>query len=500
MIGQTQVQIEVWNRRRAGQTYDKIISEMSCITSHHMVATCLRRTSLGYVWYPQFKGGTDNYLCEQDLASLVEFLCDNSQDNNCLRTFEVQDAAHSLKLNRHQIAIKALISINCYNLACEIPTDIDPPSRSWINDFCLQHSFTLKTVVEIDRNRYNAGYKEDIKNWLSRISARVFHIPPELVFNADETMISGKRVYKGITYSERAISQERMSFAHMTAMITINAAGLKVPPYIILSGLMNLPSSLESFKSHAWFGSSANGWMTKKIFLAWCVNFANWMTHFRSQLPPDKAHLTALLYLDGHMTRLNPAGIDYLKKNNIMVIIFPSHISHIIQPFDVGCGSPLKSMFKKLLSQFTKKIKRGNSSFNDYMRLISVSAFLEAVDRTVTMWNMKAAFQKAGLVPFDSKKIDENPFVLEGRNPTPVGIRGYSCSGKILTDPEEFQEMYNSIIIRRSPEHITMRVVNPSEVETCLRNSSVIDGRQLTSFPSNLALMPFEHRVFQVIS
>ena len=497
MIGQTQIQLEVWNRRLLSQSYDQIMSAMSAITSHHMIATCLRRTALGQTWYPHFMGGTDKYLCDQDSSYLVEYLCDNAHCNNCLRTFEVQDAAHSLKIMRHHNAIRSLISMNCRNIASEISTDIEPPSRSWINDFCLQHSFTLKNVQELDRNRYKAGYEDDLKDWLLKIAQKVLQVPPELIFNSDETMISGKRVYKGITDGNRAIAQENMVFAHMTAMITINAAGIKVPPYIILSGLMNFPNSLQCFNSLSWFGSSANGWMTKNLFLSWSINFVHWLTHYRASLPTNIQNAPCLLYLDGHMTRLNPAAIDYMKKHNIIVIIFPSHVSHILQPFDVGCASPLKSMFKKLIIQFSKKIPKDGRSFADYMRLVCVSAFLEAADRTLTMTNSKMSFQRAGLFPFNPCAIKNNPYVIQGRNPEPIINRVYTCSGKIITEDEELRIMYNAIINRRNPFDITLRFVDPYFTEFQLRNFPLNEGRQLSRFHSKLIMTQFGYQILK---
>ena len=236
MIGQFPIQSEIWHKKANSYTYEQIIATVEGITSKHMISTCLRRTALCLPWHLHFKGGTDNYLCDEDMNYLIEYLSDNASDNNCLRTFEVIDAAHSLKLFRHQIAIRRLISINCNQLAAEISLNVDPPSRSWLNDLCLNHSFTLNNTQEIDRDRYKAGYREDIMNWLFSISSRVLNVPWELVFNADETVLSGKRIYNGVTDRERAIAEEQMSFAHMTAMVTINAAGARIPHLLYYLG------------------------------------------------------------------------------------------------------------------------------------------------------------------------------------------------------------------------------------------------------------------------
>ena len=57
----------------------------------------------------------------------------------CVRTFEVLDAALSLKISRNIWARKQLLSIGCLNLMEEIDQSPNEPSRSWVNDFCIKN-------------------------------------------------------------------------------------------------------------------------------------------------------------------------------------------------------------------------------------------------------------------------------------------------------------------------------------------------------------------------
>ena len=49
-------------------------------------------------------------------------------------------------------------------------------------------------------------HKENLIQFLMKISYEVIDSTPELIFNADETMLSGKRLYKAITENNRAIT------------------------------------------------------------------------------------------------------------------------------------------------------------------------------------------------------------------------------------------------------------------------------------------------------
>jgi len=42
-----------------------------------------------------------------------------------------------------------------------------------------------------------------------------------------------------------------------------------------------------------------------------------------------------------------PEGLNILKENNIKLIIFPSHTTHLLQPCDLGIFASLKSAMKK---------------------------------------------------------------------------------------------------------------------------------------------------------
>lgn len=40
----------------------------------------------------------------------------------------------------------------------------------------------------------------------------------------------------------------------------------------------------------------------------------------------------------------------------ILLLVFPGHTSHVLQPFDVGIAAALKTRYSKLLQKFKLKI------------------------------------------------------------------------------------------------------------------------------------------------
>ena len=102
------------------------------------------------------------------------------------------------------------------------------------------------------------------------------------------------------------------------------------------------------------------------------------------------------------------------------------------------------------------QIQNDNMSITDWMRLVAITSFTEAIERTITPWNVSSAFKRSCLFPFDPNMIINNSFVIDASNPSPTRPRGYVCSGKVVTDLDELQRMYISLLPRRPQSHITM--------------------------------------------
>ena len=124
MLGQTDFQRDIWSMRAAGSTYDSIARQISVPISHRQIAHCLRRTALGLEWSLSCHGGNEPYLCLQDEAQLALYLSENCALNDCVRTCQVLEAAHAIKISRNIHAIEALRVVHCDHIAEEISLTI----------------------------------------------------------------------------------------------------------------------------------------------------------------------------------------------------------------------------------------------------------------------------------------------------------------------------------------------------------------------------------------
>jgi hypothetical protein len=77
----------------------------------------------------------------------------------------------------------------------------------------------------------------------------------------------------------------------------------------------------------------------------------------------------------------------------------PRHSSHLLQPLEVGCFSPLKHEYGDEINKLIR------CRINHITKLEFLPAFKAAFYRAFTATNIRSSFQGAGLVPFDPDSV-----------------------------------------------------------------------------------------------
>lgn len=149
---------------------------------------------------------------------------------------------------------------------------------------------------------------------------------------------------------------------------------------------------------------SDNGWTTDELGFAW-------LQHFNSHTETRTTGTYRLLILDGHSSHATPEFDKYCAENKIITLCMPPHTSHLLQPLDVGCFSPLKRAYGRQVNELARQ-----SVFH-----IDKEEFLQiypGIKRTVlTEQNIQAGFRATGLVPFCPDRVLSSLTVV--RTPSP---------------------------------------------------------------------------------
>ena len=100
-----------------------------------------------------------------------------------------------------------------------------------------------------------------------------------------------------------------------------------------------------------------------------------------------------LLIVDGHSSRSNPNSLKLLRENDIELLILPAHLTHLLQPFDVGIAGTLKMLFRKSLIELkTTFFSIEEIPESSRKRLWYVASFIEAHSKSTTYKSCKSSF------------------------------------------------------------------------------------------------------------
>ena len=104
--------------------------------------------------------------------------------------------------------------------------------------------------------------------------------------------------------------------------------------------------------------------------------------------------------MDGHNSHYTHAFLEFARAHRIEIVGYPSHSTHVYQGLDVVIFGPLKHNWSMARDSWEQ---RGHTV--DKTNFLAVYA--EAHAKTLTPENIKAAFRKTGVIPFNPDVVTE---------------------------------------------------------------------------------------------
>ncbi|KAF1987353.1 DDE-domain-containing protein [Aulographum hederae CBS 113979] len=187
----------------------------------------------------------------------------------------------------------------------------------------------------------------------------------------------------------------------ITIIATICADGTSLPPGIIYAGGGDLQYSWLvnwSIDKLAFFSSTPSGWTNDELGLSWLQKV---FKPYSKNKPGFKEGQYRLLFIDGHGSHLTVPFIKYCIQHDIILVAYPPHSTHRLQPLDVSLFSPLSTYYSQNLNErlFLTQGLSGISQ-KDFFDLVW-PAYL----RAFTESNILSGFRKTGLYPLDAKQV-----------------------------------------------------------------------------------------------
>ena len=397
-----------------GGTY-KTVRTKHGISSDQVLERALLRTACGKFWSENMKGGGEPIFSVLDAVKFVSYIKERENEIDCVPTCEARRIVSIIQKERVEKARELLHHCECHVLAEKVkmrePDDTKKKKKG------KAFGLTIVPKCEIEKVRRIACDEVTIQEFFDK-HAGLLRRDPRLIFNMDETMVSSRKRFKVLcTKGHVPLSTADQIFPHITACITISAGGKVLKPLFILPNKKTL-GELKELEGLAYFASSNSGWINRDLFTYWGLIFLAEISLYRLTLPSHLRNKRILLLLDGHTSRVNYFIAKLFDINGIDILVFPGHTSHVLQPFDVGIASSLKSEYRRLVLLYTKKYGEKMEKYQrrltaQEIRIMMIRCMLDAISASASIKNIQAGFRESGISPLDPRIPLASKFAMD---------------------------------------------------------------------------------------
>ena len=238
---------------------------------------------------------------------------------------------------------------------------------------------------------------------------------PSDIWNVDETGVTTVQrpdkvvARRGHKQVGSMTSAERGTL--VTLAVAVSAAGNSTPPYFVFPRVHFKEHFVASGPLGSTGGANPSGWMKE-------VTFREFVNHFVNHTKCSRER-PVLLLLDNHQSHLCIDTIDFCKDNGVVLLSFPPHCSHKLQPLDRSVFGPLKKYINSSCDGWMKTHKGSTMTIFDIPAIVKM-----ALPLATTPLNIMRGFEVSGICPFNRNiftELDFSPsYVTDRPAPPPV--------------------------------------------------------------------------------
>lgn len=242
------------------------------------------------------------------------------------------------------------------------------------------------------------------------------------IYNMDETgftnvpaKVQKVVAQKGSKHVGVAVAQERGSL--VTLALAINACGQYMPPFFIFPQKKMSAIFLERAAPSSEGVANGSGWMRGPDFLLYMQHFVR---HAKATKDTPK-----LLLLDNHQSHMSLDALVYAEENGVVMLTFPPHCSHRMQPLDRAVYASVKKSYVTQCNAWSRGHVGQSIAIRHIPELVSAS-----LDVGATPANIKSGFRVTGIWPFNPEIFAESDFLqatISGENECAEAADGTTC-------------------------------------------------------------------------
>lgn len=322
----------------------------------------------------------------------------------------------------------------------------------WMKAYMKRHSFLALRKPESTSMARNTAFNQNTVNSFFDNLEEVmnkYNFTSDKIVNVDEsgvnTVVQMPKIISqaGCKQVGQAVSGERGEQVTFVGIIVAN--GNAIPPAYIFPRVRFKETFMLGAPEGSIGISSPSGWMTREGF----VEVAKQIKKFTNACPENPV----LVLMDNHDTHSSLELIMYCRENGLVLLTFPPHTTHRLQPLDVCVFGPLKARYKANLNMWLSDHPGKNITIYDIAHL-TAPAFDEAFSRK----NIISAFRKTGCYPYNRQVFSDDDFV--GALVTDFPVPSPKIP-EIATPPSECA---NASTSTTAPNNVTLPAITPEDI------------------------------------
>jgi hypothetical protein len=300
------------------------------------------------------------------------------------------------------------------------------PGHCWVSRFVRRHRSELESAYlnNLDLDRHQADSAHSFQVYFDTVNQKIqqYQISEDNIYNMDEKgfllgrLNKVRRIFsKDLKGSGKLLGAvQDGSRDWLTVAATICADGTALAPLLIYqsdAGTIQ-DSWLRDFdpeEQDCFFSSSPSGWTSDEIGSKWLQEL------FDTRTAAKARRNWRLLFVDGHGSHVTTEFLQKALEKKILVVIYPPHTTHRLQPLDVGCFAPLATYYSQSLESFSNS----SEGLTRMSQKEFFGVFWPAWQKAFTEANIKSSWKKTGLVPWCPAvvldRLKQQPSATEAR-------------------------------------------------------------------------------------